>query len=260
MCFRNPVEARVKQSFSWWCFDGRVELEEMLRAAKQVGLSAIELIDTKFYPTVKKHGLEIASHRGHDSIEFGLNQQANHDRIEQELLENIRLAEKWNVPNLIVFSGSRVAGASEEIGAQITAEGLARVAPIAESAGVNLVLELLNSKVDHAGYQADHTAWGVKVCEMVGSPRVKLLYDVYHMQIMEGDVTRTIREHHAQIAHYHTAGNPGRNNLDDTQELNYAGIAKAISSTGFDGFIGHEFVPVGDPIRALEQAFKLCDF
>jgi hydroxypyruvate isomerase len=249
----------VKQSFSWWCFDGRVELETMLQAAKKIGLSGIELIEPEFWPIVKKHGLEISAYAGHASIESGLNDRANHNRIEHELLENIRLAEQWNVPNLIVFSGNRVAGVSEETAAQITAECLARVAPTAESAGVNLVLELLNSKVDHVGYQADHTAWGVQVCEMVASPRVKLLYDVYHMQITEGDVIRTIQEHHAHIAHYHTAGNPGRNNLDDTQELNYAGIAKAISSTGFEGFIGHEFVPVGDPILALEQAFKLCD-
>ena len=249
----------MKQSFSWWCFDGRVELEDMLRAAKRIGLTGIELIEPEFWPVVKKHGLEISAYAGHASIESGLNDRANHDRIEHELLENIRLAEKWNVPNLIVFAGSRSPGISDEIGAQIMAEGLARVAPIAESAGVNLILELLNSKVDHVGYQADHTAWGVQVCEMVASPRVKLLYDVYHMQITEGDVIRTIRQHHAQIAHYHTAGNPGRNNLDGTQELNYAAIAKAISSTGFEGFIGHEFVPVGDPILALEQAFKLCD-
>jgi hydroxypyruvate isomerase len=249
----------VKQSFSWWCFDGRVELEAMLRTAKKIGLSGIELIEPEFWPVVKKHGLEIASHRGHESIESGLNNRENHNRIEQELIENIRLAEQWNVPNLIVFSGNRVAGVSEEIGAQITAECLARVTPMAESAGVNLILELLNSKVDHVGYQADHTAWGVQVCEMVASPRVKLLYDVYHMQIMEGDCIRTIRQQHQHIAHYHTAGNPGRNNLDDTQELNYAAIAKAISSIGFEGFIGHEFVPVGDPIVALEQAFKLFD-
>jgi hydroxypyruvate isomerase len=249
----------VKQSFSWWCFDGRVELEEMLVAAKKIGLSAIELIEPEFWKVVKNHDLEIATHRGHESIESGLNDRVNHDRIERELLENIRLAEQWNVPNLIVFSGNRVAGVSEAIGAQITAECLARVAPIAESAGVNLILELLNSKVDHVRYQADHTAWGVQVCEMVASPRVKLLYDVYHMQIMEGDVIRTIQENHKHIVHYHTAGNPGRHNLDDTQELNYAAIPKAISSTGFDEFIGHEFVPVGDPILALEQAFKLCD-
>ena len=249
----------MKQSFSWWCFDGRVELEEMLQAAKRIGLSGVELIEPEFWPVVKKHGLEISAYGGHASIESGLNQRANHARIEGELLEKIRLAEKWSVPNLIVFAGSRSPGISDEVGAQITAECLARVAPMAESAGVNLILELLNSKVDHIGYQADHTSWGVKVCEIVGSPRVKLLYDVYHMQIMEGDVIRTIRENHAHIAHYHTAGNPGRNNLDDTQELNYAAIAKAIAGTGFEGYIGHEFVPLGDPILALEQAFKLCD-
>jgi hydroxypyruvate isomerase len=204
----------VNQSFSWWCFEGRIELEQMLQATKRIGLTGIELIEPEFWPIVKKYGLEIASHRGHESIESGLNDRANHDRIEGELLKNIRLAEKWAVPNLIVFAGNRIAGVSEETGAHVTAECLARVAAIAESAGINLVLELLNSKVDHIGYQADHTSWGVQVCEMVASPRVKLLYDVYHMQITEGDVIRTIQANHHQIAHYHTAGNPGRNNLD----------------------------------------------
>ncbi len=247
-----------RQSFSWWCFEGRIDLEEMLMAAKKIGLEGIELIEPEFYGLVKKHGLTIASHRGHDSIESGLNDHANHQRIEQELLESIRIAEKWGCPNVIVFAGDRAATQSEQIGAQITAEGLARVVPVAENAGVTLVLELLNSKVDHPGYQADSTAWGLQVCEMLNSPRVKLLYDIYHMQIMEGDVIRTILANHRQIAHYHTAGNPGRNNLDDTQELNYQAIARAISSTGYTGFIGHEFVPLGDPIKALEQAFKTC--
>ncbi len=246
----------MKQSFAWWCFDGRIELETLLVAAKKIGLAGIELIDPEFWPLVQRHGLEIASHRGHDSIESGLNEYANHDHIERELTQSIRLAERFGCPNVIAFSGPRRTGLSEEIGAQITAEGLARLAPVAESAGVNLVLELLNSKVDHLGYQADHTEWGVKVCQMVNSSRVKLLYDIYHMQIMEGDIIRTITAHHSWIAHYHTAGNPGRNDLDDSQELNYPAIAGAIERTGYSGFIGHEFVPKGDPIKALEAAFK----
>jgi hydroxypyruvate isomerase len=248
----------MKQSFSWWCFEGKIELQELLVKARQMGLDGIELIDPEHWPTVRKHGLEIASHRGHDSIESGLNDHTNHDRIERELTQSIRIAERFCCPNVIAFSGPRRAGLSEATGAQITAEGLSRLAPIAESAGVNLVLELLNSKVDHPAYQADHTEWGVKVCQMVNSPRVRLLYDIYHMQIMEGDVIRTLQVHHPWFCHYHTAGNPGRNELDDAQELYYPAIFRAIKATEYSGFIGHEFVPKGDPIKALEAAYKLC--
>ena len=168
------------------------------------------------------------------------------------------MAEQWKIPNLICFSGSREAIDDTE-GADITAEGLRRVAPAAEAAGVNLVIELLNSKVDHPDYQCDHTAWGIQVCQMVDSPRVKLLYDIYHMQIMEGDIIRTIRAHHQYFAHYHTAGNPGRNDMDDTQELYYPPIIRAIQETGYDGYVGHEFIPKGDPIAALRAAYELCD-
>src|SRR5262249_43456929 len=139
------------------------------------------------------------------------------------------------------------------------AEGLGGVAKLAEQAGVTLVLELLNSKVDHPDYQCDHTTWGVAVCRAVGSPRVKLLYDIYHMQIMEGDIIRTIREHHGLFGHYHTAGNPGRHELNQSQELNYPAIMAAIAATGYDGYIGQEFVPLGDPVAGLRAAFELCD-
>ena len=165
---------------------------------------------------------------------------------------------KWRIPALIVFSGNRN-GLPDAAGIEHTAEGLQRVAKAAEQAGVTLVLELLNTKVDHPDYQCDHTAWGVDVCKLVNSPRVKLLYDIYHMQIMEGDVIRTIRDNIAHIGHFHTAGNPGRNELDENQELYYPAICRAIAATDYDGYVGQEFTPKGDPVAALEQAYKACE-
>jgi hydroxypyruvate isomerase len=249
---------RIKQSVSWWCFARALSPRELVRASAEIGYAAVELAGQEHWQLIKDHGLAIASTGGHVSIEAGLNRRDQHDRIEQEIRASIALAEQWNIPNLICFSGSR-AGLDDSEGAEIAAEGLRRVAPMAEEAGVTLVLELLNSKVDHPDYQCDHTAWGVQVCEMVGSPRVKLLYDIYHMQIMEGDIIRTIRDHHQHFGHYHTAGNPGRNDLDETQELNYPPIIRAIVETGYDGYLGHEFIPKGDPIAALRAAYTLCD-
>ena len=162
------------------------------------------------------------------------------------------------IPALICFSGNRNAGQSDEDGLEATVAGLKRAAPYAERRGVNLNLELLNSRVDHPGYQADHTAWGAEVCRRVGSPRVRLLYDIYHMQIMEGDVIRTIGDNIRWIGHFHTAGNPGRKDLDDSQELQYAAICAAIAETGYDLFLAHEFTPKGDPIEALRRAFEVC--
>ena len=167
------------------------------------------------------------------------------------------MAAQWNIPNLICFSGNR-GGLDDATGAEITAENLRAVAKMAEDAGVTLVLELLNSKVDHPDYQCDKTAWGVQVCRMVDSPRVRLLYDIYHMQIMEGDIIRTIRENHANFGHYHTAGNPGRNEIDASQELNYPAIVRAIAETGYTGYVAQEFIPTGDPVVALQAAFDLC--
>jgi hydroxypyruvate isomerase len=204
---------------------------------------------------VKDHGLAISSIAGHASIVEGLNRRANHDRIERELAEHIRLAERWGIPVLICFSGSR-AGLSDEEGAEICAEGLRRVAGAAEQAGVTLAVELLNSKVDHPDYQCDRTAWGVRLCQLVGSPRVRLLYDIYHMQIMEGDIIRTIQTHHQWFGHYHTAGNPGRHEIDETQEIWYPPIARAIVATGYAGYIAHEFIPTGDTVAGLRDAFN----
>lgn len=254
-----PIMGRIRQSVAWWCFaPGKMSPEALVRAAADSGYEAVELVAQEYWPLVRDHGLKIASIGGHASIIDGLNRRENRDRIVKEIAHNLDLAAKWGIPNLICFSGSR-AGLDDETGAQITAENLMRVAKMAEDAGVNLALELLNSKVDHPDYQCDKTVWGLKVIEMVNSPRVKLLYDIYHAQIMEGDIIATIRAHHHHFCHYHTAGNPGRNDLDDKQELNYPPIMRAIADTGYDGFVGQEFIPKGDPAAALKAAFDLCN-
>lgn len=247
----------IKQSFTWWSFSDRgLNADELLRDAAKIGYRAVELIDETLFAQVKKAGLELSAHRGHGTIEQGLNRRDQHQRIFRELEASIKLAEQWKIPNLICFSGNRE-GLSDDEGAEIVAEGLRKAAPLAESAGVTLVLELLNSKVDHPDYQCDNTPWGVKVTQMVDSPNVKLLYDIYHMQIMEGDLIRTIRNYHQHLGHYHTAGNPGRNEFNETQEIYYPPIFKAIQDTGYTGYIAHEFIPTGDATIALKEAFEL---
>jgi len=250
----------INQSFSWWCFaDKGVDDVTLLKSAKAIGYQAVELLPEDKFHLALDAGLVISSHPGHRLQLEGLNDTACHDDIEATILAKMEIAKQFKIPNLIVFSGERRPGHSDEEGAENSAIGLKRVAKAAEDAGINLIIELLNSKVDHGGYQCDKTLWGVSVCDMVGSPRVKLLYDIYHMQIMEGDIIRTIRDYHPYFAHYHTAGNPGRRDMDDTQELYYPPIAKAISATGFTGYVGHEFIPKGDLVEALDTAYKLCD-
>ena len=251
--------SQIKQSVCWWCFtEGGMTPEQLLRAAVDIGYSAVELVSQEYWPQVKEYGLTIASTNGGLSIEQGLNRREHHASLERRMRATIALAEHWAIPNVIVFSGNR-GGLDDREGAEITAEGLSRVAGFAEQAGVTLVMELLNSKVDHKDYQCDRTAWGIEVCRMVNSPRVKLLYDIYHMQIMEGDIIRTIRESAGYFAHYHTAGNPGRHELDEAQELNYPPIIRALLKTGYDGYLGQEFIPRGDPIAGLKQAFDVCN-
>ena len=250
----------MNQSFSWWCFENRgVEPLALMQAAKKIGYSAVELVPVSLFDMAIDSGLVIASHPGHPLQFRGLNDPGYHGEFETDVLRNLEVAKKYKIPNLIVFSGERREGKSDQDGIEQSATGLRRVAKAAEDAGINLIIELLNSKVDHKGYQCDKTAWGVAVCELVDSPRVKLLYDIYHMQIMEGDIIRTIRDFHPYFAHYHTAGNPGRFDMDDTQELNYPPIFRAIVETGYKGYVGHEFVPKGEPIQALENAFRLGD-
>jgi hydroxypyruvate isomerase len=252
--------SKILQSVAWWCFvPDKLTPDQFVRAVAEAGYSAIDLAPQAYWPLVTAHGLAISASEAHASITLGLNRSDQHDRIQREIRARLALAEKWHIPNLICFSGNRD-GQADGLGIEIAAAGLARVASAAESAGVTLVLELLNSKVDHPDYQADHTAWGIQVCQRVASPRVKLLYDIYHMQIMEGDIIRTLRTAQVaqQISHYHTAGNPGRNDLDQAQEINYPAIFRAIVATDYTGYIAHEFVPKGDPVLALQTTFAYC--
>lgn len=251
--------AAVQQSVAWWCFvPGKMQPETLLRAAAEIGYHAIDLAPREYWQLIRDHGLALSAVSGHTSLTDGLNRRENRQRIVTELHENIALAAAWNIPNLICFSGNRT-DTPEAQALEATAETLASVAQKAQDAGVTLVLELLNSKIDHPGYQCDHTAWGVQVCEAVNSPAVKLLYDIYHMQVMEGDIIRTIRENHARIGHYHTAGVPGRHEIDDSQELNYPAIMRAIAATGYTGCVAQEFIPTRDPVQSLRQAFDLCN-
>jgi len=208
---------------------------------------------------LRDHGLvcSMGWHTGGD-IPNGLNDAANHDLIVNGLLAALPRAAKAGVPNLIAFFGNRGPRTEAESIRNCVA-GLDRVKKAAEDAGVTVCVELLNSKVDHKGYEGDRTAFGLEVVTAVDSPRVKLLYDVYHMQIMEGDIIRTIRDHHDWIAHYHTGGVPGRHELDGTQELNWRAVAEAIAATGFTGYVAHEFIPTRDPLTSLREAIALCD-
>ncbi len=257
--------ARINQSFCLGCYlrEG-TDLEELLRGANEIGYSAVEIWGREGAPfqqlteLAPKHGLRIASMSGHHSLTDGLNNPHNHARIRDELLESIELARQHDIPGLICFSGNRD-GRDDEESVEVCAEGLRPVMKAAEEAGVNLNIELLNSKVDHPGYQCDHTEWGVRVCRAVGSPRAKLLYDIYHMQIMEGDLIRTITDSIEHIGHFHTAGNPRRGPLDETQEIYYPAVMRAIADSGFDLYVGHEFGFQGDPLEHLRAAHSTCD-
>ncbi len=251
------MKGRINHSVCKWCYP-KIELNDLCVAGKKMGLQSIELLEIKDFPTVKKHGLICAMVSGADQIGFGFNRLEHHDKLvaNYEMIAP-RVAEA-GFKNIICFSGNR-GGMSDEQGLENCALGLKRIVPICEKYNVVAVMELLNSKVDHKDYMCDHTKWGVELCKRVGSERFKLLYDIYHMQIMEGDVIRTIRESYKYIAHYHTGGVPGRNEIDETQELNYATIMKAITETGFKGHVAQEFIPKRDPLASLEQGVRICD-
>ena len=249
----------IRQSICFGCFQRNgVTPEALIREAARIGYASVEMLPREHWDRVRDAGMDIAIVVGHASLPDGLNKTENHDRIEDELLANMDVAVAYGIPGLICFSGDRE-GKSDEEGRDNCIEGLLRVARAAEEKGVTLSMELLNSKVNHPDYQCDRTEWGVSVCEGVGSSRVKLLYDIYHMQIMEGDLIRTIRDNIGHIGHFHTAGNPGRNDLDETQEIYYPPVMRAIAETGYTGFVGHEFVPLGDPLAAMQAAYTTCD-
>jgi hydroxypyruvate isomerase len=252
----SKPKGNIKQSICRWCYD-RIPLEQLAAEAVKMGYQSIELIGPKDFQTIKPFKLTCAMVRC-ASIPNGLNRKEYHNTIEKELREHIEFAAAEGVPNVICMAGNR-RGMSDEEGLENCTIGLKRVIGFAEEKKVTVCMEGLNSKVDHKDYMYDRTKWGVELCKKVGSERFKLLYDIYHMQIMEGDVIRTINDYHQYIAHYHTGGNPGRHEIDETQELNYPAIVKAILATGYKGFLGQEFIPAREPLASLAQGFRICD-
>ena len=249
---------RIRQSVCRWCYPG-IPLNDLCAFAAEIGLMGVDLLQPEEYEIPGRYGLICTmGYAGGGEIAEALNRTENHAAIEAGFRRNIPLAAKAGVPNVVTFSGNR-AGMSDEEGARNTVAGLNRVKKIAEDHGVTICLELLNSKVDHPDYMADHTAWGARVMREVDSPNVKLLYDIYHMQVMEGDLIATIRENIAWIGHFHTGGVPGRHELDDTQEVQWESVMRAIAETEFKGYVAHEFLPVRDPFDGLRAAAELCD-
>jgi hydroxypyruvate isomerase len=253
-----PMRGRIQQSVARWCYS-KIALDDLCAAGAEMGLKGMDLLQPEEYEIPKRYGLVCSMGYVHaGDIPNGLNRTENHAGIEEGLRKNLPLAAKAGVANVITFSGNRK-GMSDDEGLRNTILGLKRVKPLIEDHGVTLCLELLNSKHDHHDYMCDHTAWGVKVIEEVASPKIKLLYDIYHMQIMEGDLMTTIRENIQWIGHFHTGGVPGRHELDETQEVNWAAVMGAIAGSGYKGYVAHEFLPTKDPLTSLRAAVKLCD-
>lgn len=250
-------KGNIKQSVCRWCY-GKIPLDKLAEEAAKMGYKSIELLGPDEYKVVKQAGLTCAMLKGTGPIENCLNRQENHERCAKELKAAIDFAAEEKLPNVICFSGNRK-GLADDEGLKNCAEGLKRVLAHAEEKKITVCMELLNSKVNHKDYMCDHTPWGVELCKQLGSPRFKLLYDIYHMQIMEGDVIATIKANKEWFAHYHTGGVPGRHEIDTTQELNYPAIMKAILATGYTGYVGQEFIPAREPLASLAQGFKICD-
>jgi hydroxypyruvate isomerase len=255
---RIVKNGRLKQSVSRWPYNA-IPLPAFCKAIAGMGLTAIDLLEEPDWAIAREHGLTCSmGYAGGGSIRDGLNVTANHDAIVSNFARLIPRAAAMQVPSVITFFGNR-RGMSDEVAIANCVAGLNRVKTIAEDHGVTICVELLNSRVNHPDYQGDRTSFGVAVVKAVASPRVKLLYDIYHMQIMEGDLIRTIRDQHEFIGHYHTGGVPGRHELDATQEVNWPAVCRAIVDTGFRGFLAHEFVPTRDPLTSLADAVALCD-
>ena len=249
----------INHSVCQWCY-GSIPLEDFLKSLNALGVTAIDLIGPKDYPLLKKYNIHNSMCNGAEiSLTEGWNDLKYHETLIKNYKEMIPIVAEAGYTNLICFSGNR-RGMDDAIGLKNCVEGLKQILPLAEKHGVMIQMELLNSKVNHPDYMCDHSEWGVELCKQLGSDNFKLLYDIYHMQIMEGDVIRTIQEHHQYFGHYHTGGNPGRNEIDETQELYYPAIMKAILETGFKGHVAQEFVPTWeDKIAALKQGVTICD-
>jgi hydroxypyruvate isomerase len=253
------LKGRIRHSVCKWCYD-KIPLDEFCQAAKEMGIQSIDLIEAKDFPTLKKNNLICAMVSGvPGGITSGLNRTENHDKIVAYFEQTAPVVAEYGYPNMICFSGNRK-GMSDDQGLENCAAGLKRIAPIAEKHKVTVCMELLNSRHNHPDYMCDHSAWGVELVKRVGSERFKLLYDIYHMQIMEGDMIARIRENHPYYAHYHTGGVPGRGEIDDSQEINYPAVMRAIIETGFKGFVAQEFVPKrSDVLASLKQGVQICD-
>jgi hydroxypyruvate isomerase len=251
-------KGRIRQSVCRWCYQA-IPLDDLCAFAAKIGLQGIDLLQPDAWAIPQKYGLICTmGYAGGGDIGNALNRIENHAAIEAAFRKNIPLAAKLKVPNVITFSGNRK-GMPDEEGARNTVTGLNRLKKIAEDNGVTINMELLNSRKDHHDYMADHTAWGVSVMQQVNSPHVKLLYDIYHMQIMEGDLIQTIRDNIRWIGHFHTGGVPGRHELNDRQEVQWDGVMRAIAELDFNDYLAHEFVPTGDPFTSLRSAVDLCD-
>ena len=254
----TPRKNRIHQSVCRWCYKD-TPLDQLCSFAAEIGLKGVDLLQPEEYEVPRRYGIiGTMGYAGGGTIPDALNRTEHHDAIEAAFRTNIPLAAKAGIPNVITFSGNR-RGMADDEGARNTVVGLNRLKKIAEDNGVNICMELLNSKVNHPDYMCDHTAWGVRVMQEVNSPNVKLLYDIYHMQIMEGDLIATIRENIVWIGHFHTGGVPGRHELDDTQEVQWDGVMRAIADSGFKGYVAHEFLPLRDPFTSLRAAADLCD-
>ena len=253
------LKGRIHHSVCRWCY-GKISLDDLCKAAKAMGIESIDLTGPKEWPTLKKYGLTCAMGNGAGmGIGRGFNRVENHDKLVADFEALIPQAADAGLVNVICMSGNRE-GLSDEEGLVNCAKGLKRLMKLAEEKKVNVVMELLNSRVNHKDYQCDHTAWGVELCHRVGSERFKLLYDIYHMQIMEGDLIATIKKSIECIAHFHTGGVPGRHEIDETQEIYYPAVMRAIAETGFKGFVAQEFIPRGaDPLASLRQSIQICD-
>ena len=254
-----PLKGNINHSVCRWTYSF-LSVEELCKTVKSIGFSAIDLVGPKDWPMLKKYGIYSSMCNGAEiSLNEGWNDKKYHPQLIKKYTEHIDLVANAGYKNLICFSGTRK-GMDDAVGLQTCAEGLKQVLSIAEKRGVVLVMELLNSKVDHKDYMCDLSAWGVQLCKTIGSENFKLLYDIYHMQIDEGDVIRTIQNNHQYFAHYHTGGVPGRHEIDQSQELYYPAIMEAIVKTGHKGYVAQEFIPIAtDKIASLEKAVRLCD-
>lgn len=258
----EKLKGKINHSVCWWTYN-YMPLGDLCSTVKRIGFSAIDLVGPKDWSTLKQHNIDSSMCNGAEiGLTMGWNNKEYHSTLIKNYTEHIDLVSKAGYKNLICFSGNRK-GMDDETGMKNCAEGLKKIMSHAEKSGVIIQMELFNSKIDHADYMADKSAWGVELCKMIGSENFKLLYDIYHMQINEGDVIRTIKNNHKYFGHYHTAGVPGRHEIDESQELYYPAIMNAIVETGYKGYVAQEYIPTGknneEKVAALKKAIKRCD-